>query len=252
MTSHDLNRAFEAFAPTAEQEQAMLDRLLTEQKEVRPVNRIKKMTVVLVAAALMLMACAFTVVTGLDQRILSYFGGGEEQAQLVSGGVVEVEKSFRYENGWAIHIRQVLADRYSLAVLAEVVAPEGTVLDGENYYFELGMEVALDLILLEEQRRANSPKVHTEGKERTARTAAGFIHPVKERQYLSGLWRMATLSNRFCGPGQAVSGVLRQRDKTLAHELRDRMEAQILPAERELEGLLMPAEEPKLELRKVI
>lgn len=42
MTSHDLNRAFEAFAPTAEQEQAMLDRLLTEQKEVRPVNRIKR------------------------------------------------------------------------------------------------------------------------------------------------------------------------------------------------------------------
>lgn len=142
MTSRDLNQIFEEFAPTGEQEQAMLDRLLTEQKEVRPVNRIKKMTVVLVAAALMLMACAFTVVTGLDQRILTYFGGGEEQAQLVSGGVVEVEKSFHYENGWTINIQQVLADRYSLAVLAEVVAPEGTVLDGENYYFELGMEVA--------------------------------------------------------------------------------------------------------------
>lgn len=142
MTSRDLNQIFEEFAPTGEQEQAMLDRLLTEQKEVRPVNRIKKMTVVLVAAALMLMACAFTVVAGLDQRILTYFGGGEEQAQLVSGGVVEVEKSFHYENGWTIHIQQVLADRYSLAVLAEVVAPEGTVLDGENYYFELGMEIA--------------------------------------------------------------------------------------------------------------
>lgn len=142
MTSRDLNQIFEEFAPTGEQEQAMLDRLLTEQKEVRPVNRIKKMTVVLVAAALMLMACAFTVVTGLDQRILTYFDGGEEQAQLVSGGVVEAEKSFHYENGWTINIQQVLADRYSLAVLAEVVAPEGTVLDGENYYFELGMEVA--------------------------------------------------------------------------------------------------------------
>lgn len=142
MTSRDLNQIFEEFAPTGEQEQVMLNRLLTEQKEVRPVNRIKKMTVVLVAAALMLMACAFTVVTGLDQRILTYFGGGEEQAQLVSGGVIEVEKSFQYENGWTIHIQQVLADRYSLAVLAEVVAPEGTVLDGENYYFELGMEVA--------------------------------------------------------------------------------------------------------------
>ena len=142
MTSRDLNQIFEEFAPTREQEQAMLDRLLTEQKEVRPVNRIKKTAVVLVAAALMLMACAFTVVTGLDQRILTYFDGGEEQAQLVSGGVVEVEKSFHYENGWTINIQQVLADRYSLAVLAEVVAPEGTVLDGENYYFELGMEVA--------------------------------------------------------------------------------------------------------------
>lgn len=142
MTPRDLNQIFEEFAPTGEQEQAMLDRLLTEQKEVRPVNRIKKMTVVLVAAALMLMACAFTVVTGLDQRILTYFDGGEEQAQLVSGGVVEAEKSFHYENGWTINIQQVLADRYSLAVLAEVVAPEGTVLDGENYYFELGMEVA--------------------------------------------------------------------------------------------------------------
>lgn len=141
MTSHDLNQAFEAFAPTVQQEQAMLDRLLTEQKEVRPVNRIKKMTVILVAAALMLMACAFTVVTGLDERILTYFGGKEEQAQLVSGGVIEVEKSFRYENGWTINIQQVLADRYSLAVLAEVIAPEGTVLDGENYYFELGMEM---------------------------------------------------------------------------------------------------------------
>ena len=141
MTSHDLNRAFKAFSPTVQQEQAMLDRLLTKQKEVRPVNRIKKMTVVLVAAALMLMACAFTVVTGLDERILTYFGGKEEQAQLVSGGVIEVEKSFRYENGWTINIQQVLADRYSLAVLAEVIAPEGTVLDGENYYFELGMEM---------------------------------------------------------------------------------------------------------------
>ena len=142
MTSRDLNQIFEEFAPTGEQEQAMLDRLLTEQKEVRPVNRIKKMTVVLVAAALMLMACAFTVVTGLDQRILTYFDGGEEQAQLVSGGVVEVEKSFHYEKR--------LDHKYPAGAGGPVFPggfgrgcrPGGTVLDGENYYFELGMEVA--------------------------------------------------------------------------------------------------------------
>lgn len=141
MTFHELNRAFEAFAPTPEQEQAMLDRLLAEQKEVKAVNRMKKMTAILVAAALLLMACAFTVVTGLDQRMLAYFGAGEEDAQRVSGGVVGVEKSFHYANGWTINIEQVLADRYSMAVLTEVVAPEGTALDGEAYYFELGMEL---------------------------------------------------------------------------------------------------------------
>ena len=141
MTFHELNRAFEAFGPTEEQKQAMLDRLLTEQKEVKPVKRMKKMTVVLAAAALLLMACAFTVATGLDQRLLDYFRGTEEDARQVSGGVVGVGQSFRYENGWTVTVEQVLADRYSMAVLTQVTAPEGTVLDGEAYYFELGMEL---------------------------------------------------------------------------------------------------------------
>ncbi|RHR05649.1 hypothetical protein DWX58_14020 [Pseudoflavonifractor sp. AF19-9AC] len=102
---------------------------------------VKKTVTVLVAAALLLMACAFTVITGLDQRFVAYFRGAEEDAQQVSGGVVGVEESFQYENGWTVNIVQVLADRYSMAVLSEVVAPEGTVLDGEAYYLELGMEL---------------------------------------------------------------------------------------------------------------
>ena len=102
---------------------------------------VKKTVAVLVAAALLLMACAFTVVTGLDQRFVAYFRGTEEDAQQVSGGVVGVEESFQYENGWTVNIVQVLADRYSMAVLSEVVAPAGTVLDGEAYYFELGIEL---------------------------------------------------------------------------------------------------------------
>lgn len=141
MTFHELHQAFESFDPTPDQEQAMLERLLADQKEVKPVRRIRKITAVLVAAAVLLMACAFTVVTGLDQRMLAYFGAGAEDAQRVSGGVVGVEQSFHYTNGWTINIEQVLADRYSMAVLTEVVAPEGTALDGEAYYFELGMEL---------------------------------------------------------------------------------------------------------------
>lgn len=141
MTFHDLNQVFEEFAPTPEQEQAMLERLLSEERRTSPMKPVKKTVTVLAAAALLLMACAFTVATGLDQRFLAYFRGTEEDARQVSGGVVGVEQSFQYENGWTINIEQVLADRYSLAVLTEVVAPEGTVLDGEAYYFELGMEL---------------------------------------------------------------------------------------------------------------
>lgn len=137
MTSHDLNRAFEAFAPTAEQEQAMLDRLLTKQKEVRPVNRIKKMTVVLVAAALMLMACAFTVATGLDQRIVEYFKGEPKDASLMSAGIVPVEQSHTYDNGWTVKIKQVLMDRNSIAALVELTAPEGIVPELEYRIFDM-------------------------------------------------------------------------------------------------------------------
>ena len=137
MTSHDLNRAFEAFAPTAEQEQAMLDRILTEQKEVRPVNRIKKMTVVLVAAALMLMACAFTVATGLDQSIVEYFKGEPEDASLMSAGIVPVEQSHTYDNGWTVEIKQVLMDRNSITALVELTAPEGVVPELEYRIFDM-------------------------------------------------------------------------------------------------------------------
>ena len=53
------------------------------------------------------------------------------------------------------------------------------------------LEIALDLLLLEEKRQANSPKVRTEGKDRTALAAAGRLAPLGARAYLSGLWRVA-------------------------------------------------------------
>lgn len=141
MDDREFKRVFDQVQLSPEEEDAMLERLLSGKRRTNPMKPVKKTVTVLVAAALLLMACAFTVATGLDQRFLSYFRGTEEDAQQVSGGVVGVGQSFRYKNGWTIHIEQVLADRYSLAVLSEVVAPEGTVLDGEAYYFELGMEL---------------------------------------------------------------------------------------------------------------
>lgn len=129
MTYHDLNKAFDEFSPTPEQEQAMLDRLLTDQKEVKPMNRMKKMTAVIAAAALLLMACAFTVATGLDQRIVEYFKGEPKDASLMSAGIVSVEQSHTYDNGWTVDIQQVLMDRNSIAALVEITAPDGIVPD---------------------------------------------------------------------------------------------------------------------------
>lgn len=141
MDNRELERIFDQVRLSREEEEAMLERLLSEKRRTSPMKPVKKTVTVLVAAALLLMACAFTVITGLDQRFVAYFRGTEEDAQQVSGGVVGVEESFQYENGWTVNIVQVLADRYSMAVLSEVVAPEGTVLDGEAYYLELGMEL---------------------------------------------------------------------------------------------------------------
>lgn len=79
MDEDKLKRVFDQIKPTQEQERVMLDRLLTGQKEVKPVSRMKKMPAVLVAAAVLLLACAFTVATGLDQKFAgAVWGRGQE------------------------------------------------------------------------------------------------------------------------------------------------------------------------------
>ena len=141
MDKCEVKRVFDQVKPTPEQEQAMLDRLLEEQKEVKPVSRMKKMTAVLVAAALLLMACAFTVATGVDQRLLALFRGDEQDAQQITEGVVSVGERYSYDNGWTVEVEQVLVDRYSLAVLVDLIGPEGMVLNGEDCFVDFASEI---------------------------------------------------------------------------------------------------------------
>ena len=137
MEPRDLNRVFDALAPTAEQEQAGLDRLLQTERKVNPMKKLKKLTVAAVAAALMVISCAAAVVTGIDQRLLDYFGARPEDTELIAPSAVAVGQSHTYENGWTVEISQVLADRWTVSVLAEITAPEGTVLSGSDYYLDL-------------------------------------------------------------------------------------------------------------------
>ena len=92
-------------------------------------HKREKMAAVIAAAALLLMACAFTVTTGLDQWILEYFGGTEEDTSLMSAEIVHVEQSHMYGNDWTVAIKQVLIDHNSIAALLEIMVPDGIVSD---------------------------------------------------------------------------------------------------------------------------
>lgn len=147
MRQHEFRRVLDQVKPSRAQEDAMLRRLLSEAErtEQMPMKWTRKTAAVLLAAAVMLMACAFTVATGLDQRLMALFGAGEQEARLIEDGVVQVGQSHTYENGWAVEVEQVLVDRYTLAVLMEVTAPEGTALQGDGYDLMIASDIQSEL-----------------------------------------------------------------------------------------------------------
>lgn len=176
MEQHDLRRVLDQVKPSRDQEEAMLRRLLAESKkeEQRSMKWSKKVTAVLLAAAVMLMACAFTAAMGLDQRLLSLFGAGEQEARLIEAGVVQVDQSHTYENGWTVGVEQVLVDRYTLAVLMEVTAPEGTALRGSGY----GLVIDSDI----------QPRLEADGSDSWVSGSTVLPDDNPEDQHISILW----------------------------------------------------------------
>lgn len=144
MDPRELNHLFEQMSPAPDQEEAILARLQAPEKAVKnPSRRWKKSVFVLTAAAAMALACAAAAFSALDPRLLSFFQCTPQDTELLGAGVVAVDQSHTYENGWTVSVRQALADRYSLTVLVEVTAPEGTALyqDQYNYYFDLSSQL---------------------------------------------------------------------------------------------------------------
>ena len=135
MAYNELKRVLDQVKPSREQEAAMLNRLLTDE---RTEHRMKKRThtprlaAAAAAVAIVLTSGAFAAVTGLDRRLLDYFGGDGAQEELLSATAMVVDKELTDE-GATLHVRQVVADRYSVVVLMDFTAPEGTVLDGDFY-----------------------------------------------------------------------------------------------------------------------
>ena len=134
MELRELNRAFDQFSPTQEQKEAIRARLLREERKRRPMKWMKKTIAVLVAAALLLMTCAFAVISGVDQALLRYLGVEAEEAPLLSPMAVPLDIVVE-DSGCTLEVKQVLADQYAALILVEFTAPEGTVLNGEQYEF---------------------------------------------------------------------------------------------------------------------
>ena len=135
MAYEDLRRVLDQVKPSRPREDAMLAALLEEERtenHMKTGKRLPRLAAVGLAAAVLLTTCAFAVVTGLDQRLLSYFGGTPEQEALLSPAAVTVGKEIK-DQGSTLHVRQVIADRYSAVILMDFTAPEGTALDGDYY-----------------------------------------------------------------------------------------------------------------------
>ena len=67
MEPRDLNRMFDRLAPTADQEQAVLDRLLQTERKGKTMRKLKKLTVFAVAAALMVISVAAANPEGVQE-----------------------------------------------------------------------------------------------------------------------------------------------------------------------------------------
>lgn len=128
MDEQKFRRVFDQVKPSRSQKEAMLARLLESERKVVPMKKLNKWIAVGIAAALMIVTCAAAVVTGLDQRLLDYFGADSEQAELLAPGAVAVDVTAE-DNGATLHISQVLRDRYSVLMAADFTAPEGMALE---------------------------------------------------------------------------------------------------------------------------
>lgn len=130
MEPRDLNRMFDALAPTREQEQAGLSRLLQTERKGRPMKKLKKLTVAGVAAALMVISVAAANPEGVqklfnDLASVVQVGQYRKELKNVNGETVAVysipDPSVENRNGRAI----LVIDGQDAADITDALRAEG-------------------------------------------------------------------------------------------------------------------------------
>ena len=132
MEISELNRAFGAFSPSEEQRSEMLGRILDGEPDNRKMRRVKKPVAVFIAAAVLLAATGAAAV-GFSRDILNYFHVSEENKTVFDDAWTPVYRSHTFRNGWTVEVQRMYTGLGSAAILVDVAAPEGVVLDGERY-----------------------------------------------------------------------------------------------------------------------
>lgn len=137
MDRHELNRMFDALAPDPKRERELLGQLLQDDaRRTKPMKNWKRVVFAVAAAALLVTAAtAAVVLPRIDDKVLDYVGvdpedtqAVEEAVDLLYPGAMALDIT-RESNGATLHVTQILRDRYTMMILADFTAPEGTVLD---------------------------------------------------------------------------------------------------------------------------
>ena len=150
MRLNDLNSCFDNVAPSSEQKQRMLDKILERKTENGGTESLKHGTkrlaiAVALAAAFVLMATtALAVGLRWHERFIEYFGIGENQTDLLDGAVGSPGLSIT-ENGVTVEVLQTLTDNQGVYVIFEVVVPKAVELTEDTSFYRLNLEAETEL-----------------------------------------------------------------------------------------------------------
>lgn len=134
MDRHELNKMFDGLTPARGREQELLRQLLQENaRRTKPMKNWKRAVVAVAAAALLVTAAAAAVVLPrINPKVLNYLDVEPENSEAVAEavnllypGAMELDIT-KEDNGAALHVTQILRDRYNVMILADFTAPEGT------------------------------------------------------------------------------------------------------------------------------
>ncbi|OBY81517.1 hypothetical protein BBG47_00075 [Paenibacillus sp. KS1] len=143
MSDKQINRLFEALAPTSEQKEKMFHNIVVHsqneakrQSRFTPARRLRPALLCAILIGCLTTTALAAAYIGLDDAFLKFLKpANQEQAQFLSNGAYVIDKQIKNENG-TLTMKQVVGDSNRTFILMNFTAPEGTVLDADEYRFE--------------------------------------------------------------------------------------------------------------------